>query len=295
MARTTTHRVAKNSSAPPNSRREDPPHANAPSASLLDFSPELVASSIVDLWDDLAIQQSWEGFLRFHREWIAYAVLVSCKTEHGADTIERVIEIACCLDLLCQQHAIAVAVVQSLRIEAVSRISAWLDVRLTLVPKIDEILSGRLADGVHGAPVFRAPRSQYLERWILARPYFNEHDLLAESLRIQPLADSSPDIESRIHLLEVFVEAIENQDPYISGDHNPESEEFDGYLSVLDEDFSDADTDSSWSSNTAHLDAIAPIESLSATHFPSLALATSKRVSERFETLVQQIHSRRDE
>src|SRR5271156_5845725 len=51
---------------------------------LFDFSPELVASSIVDLWRDLSTEEARVDFLRYHKGWIGHAVLNSSFEAKGA-------------------------------------------------------------------------------------------------------------------------------------------------------------------------------------------------------------------
>src|SRR5262245_34945313 len=58
--------------------------------SILDLPPQLIASSIVDLWRDLESDKSREDFLRYQRGWIGHAVLLGCLNSTGTEVIERV-------------------------------------------------------------------------------------------------------------------------------------------------------------------------------------------------------------
>ena len=176
---------------------------------ILDFSPERIASSIVDLWKDLEGEQSRNDFLRYHRGWVAHLVLLGCLNSTGAEVIERVIEVACCLDLLCQEHVIAATIVQSLQFEAISRLTAWKKVRQPLAHKMDEILEGTLANEVHSSAAFRAPRDASLEYWILSRPYVNDEHLWRESFSVEPHVSDVSDVETRITQLEALLFTIQ--------------------------------------------------------------------------------------
>lgn len=192
------------------------------SLSILDFPPELIASSLVDLWEDLASEDSRHDFLLYQRGWIGHVVLLGCFNSTGPEVIERVIEVACCLDLLCQVHDIAVTVIKSIQVNAVMRMTAWQRVLPSLIHKMKEILEKSLAADVQPSTVFRAPRDASLEYWILSRPYVDDEHLLAESLAIEPQCNQVNDVETRITQLEALLVTMDHES--IKLHHLPNSE-----------------------------------------------------------------------
>jgi RasGEF domain len=180
--------------------------------SVLKFAPERVASSLVDLWEDLAQKKSRDDFLKYHTGWIGHSILLSARDSSTAEAIERFIEIACCLDLLCQQHLLALHTIQSLQTPAIQRLTAWNSVRQPLVRNMEEICTGTLANGLDPTSTFRAPRDMILEYWILGRAYVDETQLLVESFSVQPTAPKSSDVETRLTALEAILRTIRNTD-----------------------------------------------------------------------------------
>jgi hypothetical protein len=177
---------------------------------VLKFPPERVASSLVDLWEDLANEESRGDFLKYCTGWIGHSVLFFVKDSSATEVIERFIEIACCLDLLCQEHLLAVHTVQSLQIPAIQRVTAWNAVRPPLLRNMDEIVGGSLAHGLDPNASFRMPRDMLLEYWLLSRAYVDEQHLLVESLIVQPPVSKTSDVETRITALEAILNRIEN-------------------------------------------------------------------------------------
>jgi hypothetical protein len=244
---------------------------------LLDFSPECVASSIVDLWIDLASEESQQDFLSFHKGWIPHVVLLGCLNSKGSETIERVIEVACCLDLLCQQHILAVAIVHALNKVAVSRLLVWEDVQPALILKMEEILEGSLARDVPSTAIFRAPRDISLEYWVLTRAHVSDELLFQESCSLQP-QNQSTDVESRISNLEALLVSL-----------NDISEPGMGDVEVL----SDVDNSTDEGSNSSILclsDDDSDFDD--ADPVASLASETRERISQRLEELKNSIHKR---
>jgi hypothetical protein len=246
--------------------------------SILDFPSERIASSLVDLWSDLADAKSRQDFLRYHEGWVAHSVLLACASASGAEVIERVIEVACCLDLLCQHHVIALATIQSIKQEAISRLTIWTKVQSPLAHKMEEVISGCLAEDVHPATVFRAPRDASLEYWILSRPYVTDEELLIESLKIEPERGHTGDVETRITQLEsLLVKMNDFTDTSLSVDDNNSELDVEGSTS------GDASA-ISWSDEDAIVDHNYRVE--------DLARQTRNRISQRLETLKAMIHSK---
>jgi len=255
--------------------------------SILDFPPEQVASSIVDLWDDLTSRESRREYLRFQKGWVVHAILLGCPQDAASETVERVIEIACCLDLLCLQHDLAVALIEALTTEALARLTAWTRVRPSLIPKMNEILTGSLSHGLDGARPFRVPRSEILERWILSRPYFNEDELYLQSLQVDP-RESSTDVDVRISELESIVRSLDQPIRNIESSREMEMNDFTANFDecISDLEFtSDSDTDLS-SSSTSDIEDFNP-EAPSA-----LAFKTREHVTQRLIALTEEIHLR---
>jgi len=260
--------------------------------SLLDIPPEHVASIIVDLFNDFGVHdsRSVDEVLRFHQGWIAHSILYASSQSQAfaSETIERVIEIACCLELLCQHHTLAMAVVNSLTLDAISRLTAWTSVRSALIPKIDEIITGSLSAGLSkNTPIFRASRSRSIERWILSQPYLNESELLSKSLRVEPPNGEFVDVDARISQLEAIVEAL-NEPPQITDEtsvvesvETPQSENTSSDLDVT----SDTEEES-WSSSESDF------EDITADSSKTLAQQTTERVARQLYGLVEAIHLR---
>jgi len=177
---------------------------------VLKFPPERVASSLVDLWEDLLKEKSRSDFLKYHAGWIGHSVLLSVKNSPSPEAIERFIEIACCLDLLCQRHLLALHTIRSLQSPAIQRLIAWKAVRGPLIRNMEEIETDSLSNGLDPNSIFRPPRDRVLEYWILSRPYADEAHLWVESLTVQPPTSKSSDVESRIIALEAILNTIEN-------------------------------------------------------------------------------------
>lgn len=182
------------------------------SLSILDFPTERVASTIVDLWEDLASEDARQDFLRFQRGWISHAVLLGCFGSIGSTVIGRVIEVACCLDLHCQEHDLAVTIIKALKSRAISRMTAWNSVHSSLRDKMEEVLKGLLTIDLLPSAMFRAPRDLLLEYWVLSRPYVNDEGLLEESFAVEPQNANSGDVETRINKLEALVVSIQCDD-----------------------------------------------------------------------------------
>src|SRR5579859_7289113 len=142
--------------------------------SLLDFPAELIASSMVCLWNDLASEESRRDFLRFQTGWVPHAVLLGCLSGNAVELVMRFIEIACFLDLLCQQHRLAAAIVDALRSKPISRLTLWENVPNPLVRNMNEISHAALAPAKPTENPFRAPRDVSLEYWLLTRPYVDD-------------------------------------------------------------------------------------------------------------------------
>lgn len=256
--------------------------------SILDFPPELIASSIVDLWKDLDNEKSRQNFLRYQRGWVGHIVLLGCFNSTATKAIERVIEVACCLDLLCQAHHIAVTVIQSLRSNAVSRITSWQHVHPPLIHKMKEILDGSLAADVHQATVFHAPRDASREYWILSRPYVDDEDLLTESLAVEPQSNQVNDVESRITQLEALLVTISLEatelhnfpDTEISSENESESE-FSDASQLTDTDTDSCALSSSDLEFTDHDDHDYVLD---------VAQQTRARISQRLESLKNSVH-----
>ena len=161
------------------------------------------------LWEDLAKDKSRSDFLKYHAGWIGHAVLLSVKDSPSPEIIERFIEIACCLDLLCQRPLLALHTIRSLQTPAIQRLIAWDAVREPLIRNMEEIETGSLSNGLDPNSIFRAPRDIVLEYWILSRPYVDKTLLWVESLTVQPPTSKSNDVESRITALEDILNTIE--------------------------------------------------------------------------------------
>ena len=249
--------------------------------SILDYPPERLASSIVDLWQDLASAESCEDFLRYHRGWIAHAVLLGYSTCNVMETIERVIEVACCLDLLCQEHILAVTVVEALRRKAISRLTAWEEVQTALIQKMEEIARDCLAYNVAPETRFRATRDSKVEYWILSRAFVDEEHLMAESLTVQP--QDTSDVESRITNLEAVL--LTMADEGVSPTKMAvEAAMSDNNLSGI-EDFTDTESSTMSSSDAESSDErhSNPVQ--------RVARQTRDRVSRRLENLRNKVHN----
>lgn len=257
--------------------------------SFLDLSPQLLASSIVDLWRDLASDESRRDFLRYHRGWIAHVVLLGCLDMTGGEVIERVIEVACCLDLLCQEHQLALATVQSLQTEAVSRLTAWKGVQMALACKIQEISDGQLAQDVHLGTAFRAPRDMLLEYWILSRPWGRNEFLLTESLTVEPEQHREADVEARITQLEDLLVKMEYDDVDKVIDENIAQISSDLELSEI-EQITDQDSEIDFTALSSS-DTDATLES-DVSQMDDVVHRTRERVSRRLEAMKQEIYER---
>jgi hypothetical protein len=243
---------------------------------LLDFPPERVASSIVHLWTDLASEESRQDFLRFLKGWIPHVVLLGCLNSKGSKFIERMIEVACCLDLLCQQHLLAIAAVHSLNKEAVSRLSVWKDVQPALIVKMDEILEGSLARDAQPTAIFRPPREISLEYWISTRAYLNDEQLFEESCMLQP-PNQAVDVESRISNLEALLVTLNDisqpslhEVEVLSDADNSSDEESDSSILCLSDEEND------------YNDGVDPLA--------NAALETRQRILQRLDELKNSIH-----
>ena len=255
---------------------------------VLDFSPERIASSIVDLWKDLEGEQSRNDFLRYQRGWIAHVVLLGCFNSTGPEVIERVIEVACCLDLLCQEHDIAATIIQSLQLEAVSRLKAWEKVQQPLAHKMEEIMAGTLAHDVHSSVAFRAPRDASLEYWILSRPYVDDDHLWRESFAVNPQVNDVSDVETRITQLEALLVTIQpEKSQEMSSNRN-----FNTHESELE--VSDVDAVTETETETASLDLSSSdvefTDQGNSHNTHSVAQQTRDRISRRLETLKTKVH-----
>src|SRR5579859_1085508 len=254
------------------------------SMSVLDFAPELLASSIADLWRDLASNESKEDFLLFQKGWIGHVVLLGCLDLVGAEVIERMIELACCLDLLCREHELGVAVAEALKSLPVARVSAWKRVRGNMTEKVEDILGGRLSEGAHQTR-YRAPRDAYLEYWILSRAYADNNTLLKESMQVEADYLYQQDVEARLSELEILLGAMDDQETQVGGVSEAASAvEMDPHFSEV-EPFTENDTDSIYTS-TSEEEGVDPEESDSAY---SIAKETRERVSLRLEKIKDDI------
>jgi hypothetical protein len=261
------------------------------SLSILDFPPELIASSIVDLWKDLESDKSREDFLQYQRGWIGHAVLLGCYNSTGTRVIERVIEVACCLDLLCQTHHIAVAVIQSIQSSAVSRMTAWQQIRPPLIHKMKEILDGSLAADIHPANVFHTTRDASLEYWILSRPYVDDGHLLAESLAVEPENNDANDVETRITQLEALLLTL---NPESITSHGLSSDVLD--TEVCEQGFSDMDQLTETETETDTASSVVCSSDTESTDndegdpIHKVAKQTRARLSQRLEFLKNSVH-----
>ena len=246
-----------------------------------------MASSIVDLWKDLSTEEARVDFLKYHKGWIGHTVLHSSLEGNGAASIERVIEVSCCLDLLCQEHRVAVAIVNALRTPAISRLAAWDGVQGGLKSKLIEIAEGHLAHDVHPAAVFRAPRDISMEYWILSRAYRNYDELLVESLFVQPQEQEVRDVESRITNLEALVFTLDETNRNAENQINNSKQEVTGALSGL-EDTTDTDVEVSSVDSLGNEDRVIPeVEPLQ-----RMAAQTRDRISRGLEELKRKIHQK---
>ena len=258
------------------------------SLSILDFTSEQVASSITNLWRDITDEALRNDFLRFNKGWVGHVVLLGCTASKGVEVIEHVLEIACCLDLLCREHLIAVNVVESLKIRAISRLSIWKQVRPSLCHKMEEILKGRLAQGAPSLLTSRAPRDVSLEYWLLSRAYVNEENMLVESLRIET-EETIGDVEQRINQLEQLLGAIGDGDHPEASSDGQDPAETDTHLSdglAL----SETDTETEMSDDTLSSDEVADIDDL--TPIKHIAQQTRERVSRHLESIKSDIQNR---
>ena len=178
---------------------------------------------MVDLWQDLESERSRHDFLHYQQGWIAHVVLLGCFNSIGPEVAERVIEIACFLDLHCQEHDLAVATIRSLQSGPISRLTTWGNVQHHLIHKMEEIIEGTFAKNICPAATFRAPRDASLEYWILTRAYVDDKQLWTESLAVEPQINPLNDVETRITQLEALLTTIRpeesstaNSDPQFS-------------------------------------------------------------------------------
>lgn len=225
---------------------------------------------------------------------MCHVVLLGCVASEGAEVIERALEVACCLDLLCLEHYLAVAIVESLRTKAVSRLGVWNQVRPSLCHKMEEISKGRLAHDAPSSAQFRAPRDASLEYWLLTRPYVGDRKLLEESLRIEA-GEALGDVEERINQLEQLlgIDNGENRSALVSDKlYVTEVEESDAGLSD-DLLLSETETDTSLSEGSCSIDG---------NNDPSgpdpirhIAQQTRERVSRHLETIKRDIQIKSNE
>jgi hypothetical protein len=256
------------------------------SLSILDFPSELVASSIADLRNDHPTEAFQNNFLRLQRGSIGHIIMLGALTSRKIEVVERIIEIACCLDLLCQQHRLAVCIVDSLRMKAVSRLKLWKRVRPSLVHKMEEIEKGSLAQGIHGGEVFRAPRDISLEYWLLSRPYVNDEQLLAESFKVQPPKEVDGDVETRLNDLERVISSIDVTNERAALPNKPIETELDPQISDVGElTDSDAETEPTESEE----DVILEPQPDSVQY---IANQTRERISQQLEAIKNNIHSK---
>jgi hypothetical protein len=256
--------------------------------SILDFPSELIANSISNLWGDLDTEVARKDFLLFHRGWVGHAVLLGCIASRGAEVVERLLEIACFLDLLCQEHSLAVATVGSLKMNAISRLSVWKQVRPSLCHKMDEILNGGLAHGAPSSVKFRAPRDASLEYWLLSRAYVNDESLLQESLNIE-VAEAIGDVEQRLNQLEQLVEAIDDRIEATEASLDNQSaigERVDIDLSDLQLSETETESDSALSHDSSFSDKVGN------PYVEHVARETRERVSQHLEMIKRDIHTR---
>jgi hypothetical protein len=257
------------------------------SLSILDFSPERVASTIVDLWKDLASEDARQDFLRYQRGWISHVTLLGCFSSTGSAIIGRVIEVACCLDLHCQEHDLAVTIVKALNSKSVSRMTAWNFVQLSLKDKMKEILNGSLTISLHPSATFRAPRDLLLEYWILSRPYVNDRNLLEESFVVEPQNDTS-DVETRINKLEALVVSMQRNDRDPSFPTDNTTSGADETISELsdpeDLDLPDSESSLFYSSDSESIEN----NDYNAVH--DIARRTRERTVQRLENIKSSIH-----
>jgi len=211
---------------------------------VLKFPPERVASSLVDLWEDLSKDKFRSDFLKYHAGWIGHAVLLSVKQSPSAEIIERFIEIACCLDLLCQRHLLALHTIRSLQTPAIQRLIAWDAVREPLIRNMEEIETDSLSNGLDPNSIFHAPRDIVLEYWILSRPYVDETLLWVESLTVQPPTSKSSDVESRITALEDILNTIE----IVKSDNDESEPELTGFEELSTSDLTSDRESEYWDS-----------------------------------------------
>jgi hypothetical protein len=256
--------------------------------SLLDFPAELVANSLVCLWNDLASNDSRRDFLRFQRGWVPHAILLGCLSGHAVELVVRFIEIACFLDLLCHQHDLAVAIVQALKSSSISRLGIWGTVPGPLARNMDDISQSSLAPSINTAAPFHAPRDVSLEYWLLTRPYVSEQVALAESIYVQPPKRNIGDVETRIDQLEALVSAINNEEGESGSFANNE------FASSCHSELSDGE---SIASTTSEVSEISSSESETEC-YPEpttdsvyhLALQTREKISRQLEIVRDSIH-----
>jgi hypothetical protein len=255
--------------------------------SLLDFPAELIANSMVCLWNDLASEDSRSDFLRFQKGWIPHAILLGCLSGNAAELVARFIEIACFLDLLCQEHGLASTIVEALKSKSISRLTLWEKIPTTLVHNMDEISLASLASCTTSDAPFRAPRDVCLEYWLLTRPYVSGEGLFAESLHIQPERQKTGDVETRINQLEALVSAINDVDGTKTHSFGT-----DKVVESLVSDSTDAESLDGTDSGDSDISFSEP-EILSRTDIDSvyhLALQTKERISQQLECIKDNIH-----
>ena len=252
--------------------------------SLLDFPAELVANSLVCLWNDLDNNDSRRDFLRFQRGWVPHAVLLGCLSGNGVELVVRFIEIACFLDLLCHQHDLAVAIIQALKSSSISRLELWESVPGPLARNMDDISQSSLAPTINSAAPFHAPRDASLEYWLLTRPYVSEQVALAESIYVQPQKRNIGDVETRIYQLEALVSAINNEEGVNGSFANDEFTN--SYLSEL----SDTESIASMNCEESELSSSESGPEPDTDSVYHLAFQTKEKISRQLEIIRDSIH-----
>lgn len=252
--------------------------------SLLDFPAELVANSLVCLWNDLDSNDSRRDFLRFQRGWVPHAILLGCLSGNGVELVVRFIEIGCFLDLLCHQHDLAVAIIQALKSSSISRLEVWESVPGPLARNMDDICQSTLAPSIKSAAPFHAPRDVYLEYWLLTRPYVSEQVALAESIYVQPQKRNTGDVETRINQLEALVSAINNEEGVNGSFANDE------FNNSCFSESSDTESIASTNCEESELSSSESGPELDPDSVYHLALQTKEKISRQLEIIRDSIH-----
>ena len=256
--------------------------------SLLDFPAELIANSMVCLWNDMASEDSRADFLRFQKAWMQHAVLLACLSGNAVELVKRLIEIACFLDLLCQQHTLAATIVEALKSKSISRLTIWENVPTPLAHNMDEIISASLAPPTPSEPPFRAPRDVSLEYWLLTRPFVSDDMLLAESRHVQPKIRSIGDVENRIDQLEALVSAMNDEDGTEEIHFNGIDTAANAFVSESSDVESLHNTDTGDSDFCSSEPELPPKSDVNSAYH--LALQTKERVSRELECIKDKIH-----